>query len=189
MTNNFFQRKTKRRIEIESLRTQRSIASASNKRLRTEIKNESSSSQPSSSQSSYEPDSSDDGTDDVATLEPKVCEQIQHISVSYLFYISQWIIGNFDISAALVSFRNYSLGLHFQLHPLSDLQKMAINHIFIFDDTDEYKYSCTSSFPPVHSEPLIDFNLNQHFSQISFTEHELISRVSFVSTHYGENEK
>ncbi|CAO3652501.1 unnamed protein product [Mucor hiemalis] len=62
-------RKTKRHLEIETLRTQRFVTTASNKRLRAEIENEATSSQSSSqqSQSSYEPntDTSEDEIDDL----------------------------------------------------------------------------------------------------------------------------
>ncbi|KAI9247581.1 hypothetical protein EDC94DRAFT_652991 [Helicostylum pulchrum] len=64
-------RKTKRHLEIETLRTQRFITTASNKRLRAEIENEATSSQSSSqqSQSSYEP-YTDTSEDEIDGLEP-----------------------------------------------------------------------------------------------------------------------
>ncbi|EIE78326.1 hypothetical protein RO3G_03030 [Rhizopus delemar RA 99-880] len=65
----FDNRETKRHLEIETLRTQRFVKTASNKRLRAEIENEATSSQSSSqqSQSSYEPntDTSEDEIDDL----------------------------------------------------------------------------------------------------------------------------
>lgn len=65
---------------------------------------------------------------------------------------------------------------------------MAINHTYLFDNSDNSKYDCRTSFPPIKSELLSDFNLNEHFTSISDKEHGLMNAVNYVNMEYGYNE-
>ncbi|KAI7888535.1 uncharacterized protein EV154DRAFT_484006 [Mucor mucedo] len=97
-------RKTKRHLEIETLRTQRTATTATNKRLRAEIENDATSSQSSQqSQSSYEPNK-----DEIGDLEPT------------------WNIRDCEICAVLAAFRKHSFGLQHKFRPVFILGKMAI---------------------------------------------------------------
>ncbi|KAG1569653.1 hypothetical protein G6F50_006183 [Rhizopus delemar] len=120
-------RETKRHLEIETLRTQRFVKTASNKRLRAEIENEATSSQSSSqqSQSSYEPNT-DTSEDEIDDLKPT------------------WNIGDFDISAVLAGFRRHSLSLHHQFLPLS--HRFPPVHLELLSDfnLNEYFYQISN---------------------------------------------
>ncbi|GAA5806176.1 hypothetical protein HPULCUR_011706 [Helicostylum pulchrum] len=107
-------RKTKRHLEIETLRTQRFITTASNKRLRAEIENEATSSQSSSqqSQSSYEP-YTDTSEDEIDGLEPI------------------WNIGDFDIK--LIS--DFNLNEYF--YQISNKEHELINYVYYKLATNE----------------------------------------------------